>query len=101
MALNGVRRKRLSQREGKKNSNLPGIFRPLDRGPVDTKVTGVHGATGAEANLKNFPGTGNPDYALKGVPQAQGVDPKIGKHTVSGGRSHIKAHSGSGPNCRY
>jgi len=101
MAMNGVMRKRLSQREGARNSNLPGIIRPLDRGPVDTKITGMHGATGAEARFTNFPGTGNPDPVLKGVPQAQGADPKIGNHTVSDGRSQIKGHSGSGPNCGY
>jgi len=106
MALNGVRRKRLSKREGAKNSNLPGVIKPLDRGPVDTKMTGIHGSqeqgeAGVRTNFKNFPGTGNPDCTLKGVPQAQGVDPNIGTHTVSDVRSHIKGHGGSGPNKGY
>ncbi len=100
MSLNGVRRKRLSQREGAKNSGLPGAMRPLDRGVVDTKIN-VHGATGQEANLKNFPGSGVQDPTFRNLPQAQGADPNIGNHTVSDVRTHVKGHGGSGPNCSY
>ncbi len=124
MALSGVRKKRLSKREGSRNSNLPGMIRPLDRGEGDPVMTGVHGSEMQPADNITDPcapyheppnrtkmesgwhqASPGRKCEMKGVPQAQGADPNIGTENVAPQtatrRSHIKGHGGSGPNRGY
>ena len=120
MPESGTLRKRLSEREGARNSDLPGRMTPLDRGEVDTKMTGVHGSNpqggGGDAPYDYYGDApavtkmesgfhqANPGQKcrMKGVPQAQGKDPSMTGETVAlqtqTRRTHVKGHSGSGPN---
>ena len=95
MPGSGVYRKRLSQREGAKNSKLPKAIEPVMSGPGETKISvhgggnttkcNVHGATGAEAKFN--------------VHQAHGTDTKIGNEKFDRNfRSQVKGHNGQGPN---
>ena len=86
MPLNGTYRKRLSQREGKKNSGLPSAVRPVGGGATETKIN-VHGG-GNTTNIK--------------VHGATGAEAKISSHQAQGVKTNLKGQKfdrNQRPNC--
>lgn len=92
---NGVHRKRLSQREGMKNSKLPRAIEPVGGTMKETNIMvhgggnvtniNVHGSTGAESKINCH--------------QCQDGETTIGKHMFDMNfRSQVKGHGGYGPN---